>query len=644
MRKLTVLKNSTHRTDQDTCTADPRSLLGIALVEASLPRAVLGRLINGEQYGLVLVVPSLHHAHIVEEGLRQLLPGNAAVSVTASCPPGEASTLLLHALQHALPAIAIITQGEEAPIAFAALADLTIRVRGHDARMVRTTMRKVLEQPIPRFPKDLVLHPDPALVCRCIRHGLEPVRIVRALQRLGQSINQTGHERLPDLEDCIEFGMAREWGLSVKRDIAAWQQGKLPGIDLDTACLLVSPPGNGKTYFAKVLARSLGLPLFEISMASIFDNDGCLNDVLKALREQFDAAAAAAPALLLLDEIDSFSRRDAADNNRSFTTSMINELLTLLDGASGRLPGLVVVAATNLPDFIDPALRRPGRLSRTIELQPPDREGREHVLRFHLRGELEGEDLSRVLDLTEGATSAAIMDLVRSARQQARGLGSPFALDHIEAELAASDIEDAALLERVAVHEAGHAIACLVLPGAPVLNSISVLGNAGSAGRVQTFDPLGPATRATLQARIMMLLAGRAAETLVFGDDPSDGANLDLRMATALAASMRAQLGMSSSLLYHRNVEDLLLKDPAFADCIDEDLQTLLDAVTGVLEQLLPHLHALAARLVEERFLTRHQVIDVFNATTMSERASLTGAATPRSAASRYAAAEPISP
>lgn len=585
--------------------------LGMAMVESMLSSRILRRLAGADPYGLIVLVPSQQHAEIVADAIEQLLPEPEEVSVLSGEPNYYTASVLVEALAKRGHAVAVTTAIASVPASFQSLADDIVTFRLHDLPIVRRTVREVLGARA-TFPKGFVVHPNPEVLCRCIVPGLPPAKVVAALARLGATAINRTDDVLPHMRDCVEFGEAREWALTVMQDIDAWRAGELSANELDTACLLVSPPGLGKTRFARTLAHSMGVPLIEISAGSVFSGANHLGHVLTAIRSQFAAAAEAAPAVLLLDELDSFSRRDLPDNNRSFVAAMVAELLTQLDGAGARRPGLVVIGATNHLEAVDPALRRPGRLSKTIELPVPDEAGVEHILRVHLGGELADEKLEEVVRLATGSTPAVLMDIVRSAKQTARIAQRPLLLSDLVDRLSGNGRKDGDLLRRVALHEAGHAMACLLLPNGPELLRMSLLDADGSQGQVVTGKLPGANTRSAIEGRIMMLLAGRAAEALIYGEnDLSDGAAEDLRAATRLAGMMHAQFGMMGELSYHGSIEQRLLQDPAFAKGIESELRRLNDLVAQVLAGCRLHLVALATELVRKRVLTGAEALRI---------------------------------
>lgn len=585
--------------------------LGMAMVESMLPARILRRLAGADPYGLIVLVPSQQHAEIVADAIEQLLPEPEEVSVLSGEPNYYTASVLVEALAKRGHAVVVTTAIASVPASFQSLVDDIVTFRRHDLAIVRRTVREVLGARA-IFPKDFVVHPNPEVLCRCIVPGLPPAKVVTALARLGATAINRAEDALPHMRDCVEFGEAREWALAVMRDIEAWQAGHLSPTELDTACLLVSPPGHGKTRFARTLADTMGAPLIEITAGSVFTGAGHLGEVLSSIRGQFAAASEAAPAVLLLDELDSFSRRDLPDKNRSFVSAMVNELLTQLDGASTRNPGLVIIGATNFVEAVDPAIRRPGRLSKTLKLPVPEEAGVEHILRVHLGGKLADENLEGVIRLAMGSTPAVLMDLVRSAKQTARIANRKLLVSDLVDRLKGNDEEDGGLLRRVALHEAGHAMACLLLPNGPELRRMSLLDADGSQGQVVTSKLPGANTRSAIEGRIMMLLAGRAAEALIYGEnDLSDGAAEDLRAATRLAGMMHAQFGMMGELSHYGRIEQRLLQDTAFAKGIEGELRRLNDLVAQVLAGCRLHLVALATELVRKRVLTGAEALRI---------------------------------
>jgi cell division protease FtsH len=197
---------------------------------------------------------------------------------------------------------------------------------------------------------------------------------------------------------------------------------------LQRGLILTSDPGVGKNTYAKMLARTCGMPFFHTSVSAWFEGRGFLHDVIQRMNAAFDQALAMAPSLLYWDEVSSLPKRDRLDShNRDFWIPIIDGALIRLDGAlsSESRRNVIVVAGTNDATCVDPALARPGRLERIVHIPRPDVAGIQNILRFHLDSDLQNEDLADVAVIAQGATGADLMALVRTARQVARHAGRP---------------------------------------------------------------------------------------------------------------------------------------------------------------------------------------------------------------------------
>lgn len=195
---------------------------------------------------------------------------------------------------------------------------------------------------------------------------------------------------IPRVETLTGYGEARGWALDLKSDLALWRRQELAWVETSSRLLLHGPPGTGKTTFARALCNSLDIPMVATSLSHWLE-PGYLGDVLQLMSAAFETARSHAPSILFIDEIDNIGRRGGDGQNSDYWDSLVNRMLELLDGV-GRLDGVIVIGATNIPDRIDKALLRSGRLERHIELGLPDTEALAGILRFHL-----GRDLDNVI-------------------------------------------------------------------------------------------------------------------------------------------------------------------------------------------------------------------------------------------------------
>ena len=331
------------------------------------------------------------------------------------------------------------------------------------------------------------------------------------------------------------------------------------GAKIPHGVLLVGPPGTGKTLLAKAVAGEAGVPFFSISGSDFVEM--YVGVGASRVRDLFENARKHPASIIFIDEIDAVGRHRGAGlgGGHDEREQTLNQLLVEMDGF-GSHEGIIVIAATNRPDILDPALLRPGRFDRQVTVNYPDINGREEILKVHARNKpLEASvELSKIAKTTAGFTGADLANLLNEAALLAARRGKTL--------IGMEDIEDAfikviagpkkksrAMKERekknTAYHEAGHAIIAHILPAMDPVQQISIIPSGNALG--YTLNP--PAEdkysvyKNELKEKIAMLLGGRAAEEIIFGD-VSGGASNDIQRATDIAKKMVTQLGMSSVL------------------------------------------------------------------------------------------------
>jgi cell division protease FtsH len=411
------------------------------------------------------------------------------------------------------------------------------------------------------------------------------------------------------------------------------------GARIPKGVLLVGPPGTGKTLLAKAVSGEAGVPFFSISgseFVEMFVGVGA-----SRVRDLFDQAKRHSPCIVFVDEIDAVGRQRGAGLGGSHDEreQTLNQMLVEMDGFDTDT-NVIVVAATNRPDILDPALLRPGRFDRRITLDRPDMRGREAILKVHARGKPfdPSVDLGTIARGTPGFVGADLENLINegailAARRNLKAIGQLELEEAIERVVMGPERKSRLISDEekriIAYHEAGHAVVVTAIPEADPVQKISIVGR-GQAGGVTWFRPEDDrvlTSRKKLIAQLAGALGGRVAEQIVF-DDITSGASNDLEQVTRMARAMVTRLGMSNklgSMVYGQKEELIFLGreiseqrdySEAIAEQIDREVRKLVDEsyekATGILNKYRAELDSVAAKLLEVESLSREEFEKIF--------------------------------
>jgi cell division protease FtsH len=331
------------------------------------------------------------------------------------------------------------------------------------------------------------------------------------------------------------------------------------GAKIPKGVLLYGPPGTGKTLLARAVAGEAGVPFYSISgsdFVEMFVGVGA-----SRVRDLFEQAKSNAPAIVFVDEIDAVGRHRGAGlgGGHDEREQTLNQLLVEMDGFDAK-GGVILIAATNRPDILDPALLRPGRFDRQIAVDRPDMEGRKAILRVHAKGKpfTPDVDLDQFARRTPGFTGADLANVINegallAARNDKRAISNDFLEEAIDRVIAGPERRTRVMSDHekrvTAYHEGGHALVAWALPHAAPVHKVTILSRGRSLGHtlVLPVEDKYTQTRSEMIDTLAYALGGRAAEELVF-HEPTTGAGNDIEKATAIARAMITEYGMSAKL------------------------------------------------------------------------------------------------
>ena len=411
------------------------------------------------------------------------------------------------------------------------------------------------------------------------------------------------------------------------------------GAKIPKGVLLYGQPGTGKTLLARAVAGEAGVPFYSISgsdFVEMFVGVGA-----SRVRDLFEQAKENAPAIVFIDEIDAVGRHRGAGmgGGHDEREQTLNQLLVEMDGFDVR-GGVILIAATNRPDILDPALLRPGRFDRQISVDAPGLDGRHQILKVHARGKPMGGDvdLLTVARRTPGFSGADLANVLNeaallTARENKKTIDNSALDEAIDRVIAGPQKRTRLMSEKekliTAYHEGGHALVAAALPGTDPVHKVTILPRGRALGYTMVLpdEDKYSQTRSEMLDKLAYMLGGRAAEEMVF-HDPTTGAGNDIDKATSLARAMVTQYGMTEKLgaikLGDDNAEPFMGRDMGHSRNYSEDVAAMIDDETksllanahqeafDILEENRDVLDSLVLALMERETLDKAEVAEVF--------------------------------
>ena len=452
-----------------------------------------------------------------------------------------------------------------------------------------------------------------------IRPNLSPQQCLENLRRAAamRQAPASTSTAIP-LEDLALTKIVSNWAFDTLHIMNKVAGGELDASALPYACL-EGPPGCGKTTVAASLARSAEWAFVSTSVGSWFaESGGHLGDVIRAARTFFDALAHAdGPVVGLIDEIDSLPNRAAIDaDHSSWWTPLVTFVLTEIDRLRKSGKQVLLIAATNHFDRLDTALTRPGRLERRISVMLPDQGERRAMFGKLLGGKIADKGLSTLARLSVGATPARIGGWCRAAMAAAESGNRSLALRDLVDLIAPADQRSSDMDRAIALHEAGHAIVAHEL-GLPVAE-ISIIGTGGGVGGwVHTAQEDRLMTRDGVERLVAMMLAGRAADS-VLGDGPHAGAASDIETVNALLRTAMLEFGLYDSLTTGPNTDLRNFGSPgtSFWNVVRTETDRALGRATEIIERRRNDVFKLIEALLAERVVTGDRLAEILKTNT----------------------------
>ena len=461
------------------------------------------------------------------------------------------------------------------------------------------------------------------------------------IMQFGKSKAKEMDEETPKVtfKDVAGAEEAKEELEEIKEFLKSPEKFNNLGAKIPKGVLLVGPPGTGKTLLARAVAGESNVPFYSISgsdFVEMFVGVGA-----SRVRDLFKKAKESSPAIIFIDEIDAVGRMRGAGlgGGHDEREQTLNQLLVEMDGFESN-QGVILMAATNRPDVLDPALLRPGRFDRQVIVDRPDLDGRTQILKVHSKDKplVKNIDLKTIAKQTPGFTGADLANLLNesallAARRNKKTISNTDIENSIDRVLAGPEKKSRLMSEEekkiIAYHETGHALVGWALPNADPIHKVTIIPRGRALGYTQALPESEKylSSKAELKDRLAMLMGGRVAEELVF-KDPTTGASNDIEKATDIARRMVMEFGMSDKLgpmLFGKGSNEVFLGrdygrqqdySDEVASSIDDEVKILLNdahiTAGKILKKFKKQMDAMVDILMEKETIDREEVAKVF--------------------------------
>lgn len=415
-----------------------------------------------------------------------------------------------------------------------------------------------------------------------------------------EHISQPADRVVTRLRDLTGFGAAKEWGMRLATDLKAYACGCLDWADVDKGILLEGAPGTGKTFFVGALAAEAGVEMIAINYADWAGGDKGGDSVsgnLKKMFAEWRKKSESGPVIVFVDELDSLGKRGGNAHNESWFGPQINAWLAFLDGAVSR-EGIVVIGATNYIDRIDPALLRPGRLERTVNIPLPSLSEYPGIIRHHLPSDADLTNMAVAARACRGRSPADVSLACREARRAARHAGRVVTALDVASAVEASRMKWSQADDRlIAVHEAGHAVMS-------VLTGLG-LDHVDADSMISMTDEKAFHSKEDVDAVILVSLAGIAAEEEILGAH-CNGGTADLENATTLVRKAMTQFGFGQRKAFVAEHEYRLRRE--LVDAVEARVDEMYGRACTIVRDAKPIIKRVADRLQKDRYLSGDEV------------------------------------